>query len=312
LGAKDLDRLIGGIAVTYRRNAVLGLAGAIATIGVGTFGAPASAAVKAPLPTDPADVNIHSAAACVGPNAVVTGEMLVDGNPVTFGDGKILVQGGSTVTVNFTVSGNCGATKFGLAAYSDPVGSADPTYQDVEKQTYATSQTVTKSAGQSGTLTVTLPAIHDCFYQVDFFTGDVLTTFSTNNYYGFPDYRLISVTHVQKPNCVEVQETSTTMRPTTTTTPSSTSTSVHVGVNEVPSTTTTTTEAPAEVLDTELSATTSTSEATTSTTQPAQVLAEELARTGGNQLGLASMAGAFALAGGSFRVAANALRRRRS
>lgn len=305
--SKPRDR---GLVVIQAKKAVAGLAGAAATaaLGAASFGSPVAAATVSP--TDKADV-IVAAAACVGPNAVSTGEMLVDGNPVQWGDGKVNLPGGSTVTVNFTVAAGCDATKFGLAAYSDPVGNPDPTFQEVEKQTLAVSATTTKSGGQSGTLTVNLPAIMDCFYQVDFFTGNVITAFTPGNYYGSPEHRLIAVTHIEKPDCNEVSNTTTTRAPeTTTTTVGVTTTTASVGNQEVTTTTSrsgVTTTTGAEVLDTNIVA-----DSTTTTTEGAQVLAESLARTGANSLPLLGAAGAFALLGGALSAGAAALRRRRA
>jgi hypothetical protein len=298
--------------VTQKRYAVVGLFGAVATLGVGSVvgGAPAGATTPGPSGNDPAEVYFGAAAACVGRNAVSTHEVFVDGVSVGWGINKTMIQGGSTVKVAFTVAAGCDPTQFGLAVYSNPSDSADPTYDDVMKQTYATSKVLTKAGGELGEIEITLPAINDCFYQVDFFTGPVIQKFGPtfDNFYGSPEDRLIAADHIAKPNCVEVAETTTTIRPTTTSTvpttstaPTPSSTTPSVLPDETPSRP----DVP-EVLGEIINGTTTTTE------QPPEVLAENLAATGSNSLGLTALAGAFALGGGALTVAAAAVRRRRN
>jgi hypothetical protein len=315
--------MIGGIAVTNKRYAVLGLAGALATFGAASIAMPAGATAATPAGGDKAEV-FTAAAACVGRNAVSTHEVFVDGKSVGWGLNKTMIQGGSTVKVTFTVAAGCDPTTFGLAIYSELFNNADPTYEEVNTETYATSKTITVNPGQQGSLEITLPTINNCHYQVDFFTGAVITKFGPTgqNYYGSPEDRLIAADHIAKPNCVEVVDTSTTRGPTTSssttssTTSSSTTTTAQVGNQEVTTTsaprvapnetTTRTSDIPAQVEAEELS------NGTTSTTAGPQVLAEELARTGSNTVGLVSLAGAFALAGGVLATSGSALRRRRN
>jgi hypothetical protein len=269
------------------------------------MGTPAGASIPAPAGSDPAEVIFGSAAACVGRNAVSTHEVFVDGVSVGWGINKSMIQGGSTVKVAFTVAAGCDPTSFGLAVYSNPSSSSDPTYDDVNKQVYATSTVITKSGGEMGTLEITLPAIDDCYYQIDFFTGPVIQKFgpSFDNYYGSPEDRLIAADHISKPNCVEVAETTTTIRPTTSTTPTTTPTSTTPTTS--PGFGPNNTEIRPEVLGEVINGTTTTS-------QPAEVLAENLAATGSNSAGLTALAGAFALGGGALTVVGNALRRRRT
>jgi hypothetical protein len=301
--------------VTQKRYAVVGLFGAVATLGVGNVigGSPAGASTPGPSGNDPAEVYFGAAAACVGRNAVSTHEVFVDGVSVGWGINKTMIQGGSTVKVAFTAAVGCDPTQFGLAVYSNPSSSANPTYDDVMKQTYATSKVQTVAGGQMGEIEISLPAINDCYYQVDFFTGPVIQKFGPDfdNFYGSPEDRLIAAEHIAKPNCVEVAETTTTVRPTTTTTalvttstaPNTTNTTTN-GPDVLPDETPTRPDVP-EVLGEIINGTTSTTE------QPAEVLAENLAATGGNSLGLTALAGAFALGGGALTVASAALRRRR-
>jgi hypothetical protein len=301
--------------VTHKRYAVVGLFGAFAALGASALGTPANATTAStPAGTDRAEVSFGSAAACVGRNAVSTHEVFVDGVSVGWGINKTLIQGGSNVKVAFTVAAGCDPVQFGLAVYSNPSDSADPTYDDVMKQTYATSAVVTKSAGELGTLELDLPQIADCFYQVDFFTGPVIQKFGPDydNFYGSPEDRLIAADHIEIPNCAEVAETTTTVRPETTTTSTTSTTST--------STSTTSTTTGEEVLPDDTDTPSGRAEVlgevvendTTDTTQPAEVLAESLAATGGSELTLVGIASAFALAGGTLTVAANAVRRRRT
>lgn len=312
--------MIGGIAVTNKRYAVLGLAGALATFGAASFAMPAGATAATPSGDAKAEV-FGAAAACVGRNAVSTHEVFVDGKSVGWGLNKTMIQGGSTVKVTFTVATGCDPTTFGLAIYSEPFNNADPTYEEVNTETYATSKTITVNPGQQGSLELTLPTINNCHYQVDFFTGAVIMKFGPTgqNYYGSPEDRLIAADHIVKPNCVEVADTSTTRPSTTsssTTSSSTTTTAPSVGNQEVTTTTaprvapnettTKTTQQGAQVGAEELT------NSTTTTTAGPQVLAEELARTGSNTIGLVSLAGAFALAGGVLATSGSALRRRRN
>lgn len=286
------------------KGSLIGLLGFTSVLAMGT----GAHAVDTATTTSTTTAPVSAAAACVGKAAIASAELLVDGvAKVPFEDTKTFVPGGSTVTVNFTVAPGCDPTAFGLAGYLDPVPTADPTNEEVMQQTLLVSQTTTVAGGQSGSLTIQLPIQGNCYYQVDFFTGAVISQFAIGNFYGHPEPRLITAVHLQRPNCVEVLETTTTTSTSTTSTSTSTTstTVASVSPNETdvrPEQTEST--QPPEVLG-------EVAENTTNTTL-AEVLNESLARTGVNTFGLAAGAGLLALAGGSLRTAAVMMRRRRA
>lgn len=133
--------------------------------------------------------------ACNGSEALTEAKYFVDGKQVDWLMGN--VPAGSTVRVDFTLAKNCEDTKIGLAAYKAP----SDTFTDatVDKQVLAASDTKIVKAGESASVEV---KVNDCFFQVDFFTGEVLDKLTATNRYSVPVDRLISWDNGGTTECV--------------------------------------------------------------------------------------------------------------
>ena len=102
---------------------------------------------------------------------------------------------GGTATVTFTVNDACSDVELSLASYQMP----EATFS--LPQTLFDSATGTFDPGQTHTLTVDVP---DCFHQIDFVTGPVITDLREGNLYGL---RVIHAVHGGTEECVEEEAT---------------------------------------------------------------------------------------------------------
>lgn len=211
------------------------------------------------------DGAVEATAACTGPAAISSVTYKVNGSVVS--ELTAGLPDGATVEVTFDLAAGCEDLQVGLAAYETSSATWDPS--KAEDQELFAKDTGVFDAGTPGTLSVTVP---ECYFQVDFFTGPVLTKLTaTDNYTS--QGRLIDAGHGGQEVCVEGNETTTTTRPTTTS-----------STTEVPTTSTTTASTlPTEVLG--------------EVVERPQVLGAELAETGLPTGSLVGLGAALTLAG---------------
>lgn len=122
---------------------------------------------------------------CAGSDAIESVVYTVNGNAVASLQGNVPAD--STVAATFELKDGCENVKLGVAAYTAPDDHWDPAIADKQKLT--AQQTGYFSAGIKGSLAIKVPA---CFFQLDFFTGDVLTSLSATTNYSMPVNNLIA------------------------------------------------------------------------------------------------------------------------
>jgi hypothetical protein len=211
--------------------------------------------------------HISDDTSCVGANALKSVTYSVDGVVVP---DLIGVSSDSDVTASFELNEGCHDTKLGMAVYATP----SDHYVDSEasQQRLVDQQTGVFDSGSEYSLTVsTIP----CYFQLDFFTGDVLNTLSPTANYSTPINNLIGSANGGSKACdVEPVEVTTT-----------TTVVGHQHIDEtVQSTTSTTVE---DTPYAESGTQDSVEVAAISITRDPQVATEELATTGSNTSELA-------------------------
>lgn len=129
--------------------------------------------------------HISDDTSCVGASALQAVSFTVNGQSVSSLEGNVPVD--SRVSVTFTLAGTCDNVKLGLASYISPTDYWDPAL--ASRQKLIDQQTGTFSAGSTSTLNI---SVSDCYFQLDFFTGDARSSLGENSNYATPINNLIA------------------------------------------------------------------------------------------------------------------------
>lgn len=152
-------------------------------------------AEKYGVETGPSAAAMTVAKSCVGNSAFASKSFSVNGTQVSSLRGN--VDSGDTIKVSFEVADHCDDVKIGLAAYKAPAAAWDPRTADQQQLTDHEVGTF-DSDGKTHDLEVTAP---ECFYQVDLFTGEVLTKLTATENYSNPDRRLVDADNGGEKSC---------------------------------------------------------------------------------------------------------------
>jgi hypothetical protein len=132
---------------------------------------------------------------CSADEALKSVAYKVDGKAVSGLRGN--VTQGSKVEATFEVADKCDDVKLGMAAYTAP--SATFNIDEIDKQKLVDKESgVFGADGKKHTLEVTAPS---CYFQVDFFKGDVLDKLSKTKNYSTPTKNLIAADNGGTENC---------------------------------------------------------------------------------------------------------------